>query len=324
MLLMFSTLIVGCSKEDFEDVDSTGLPTPKANEIYYTTTNGNFLDLSSKEWFNTTVTSHTVKNDSIFVLTFIKDLEEVPFQMFAYYKNLKSIRLPNNIKRIRWGSFESCSNLINVNIPEGVKVIDSDTFAGCRSLTSITIPQSVETIPNMVFSGCSNLTSFKGKFASDDNRCLIINNKLVAFACGGIRNYTIPDNVTEISNGALASSGITNITIPESVTTIGFYAFFNCDNLKSITIPKNVTMIKNGAFYGCSSLESVYFQPKKCPEFKKYEYNTDNYRWEDFDDWCLFDNNAENRVIYVPTNSSGYFGTVLRKYSESIVLYDFD
>lgn len=138
MLSVFSTLIVGCSKEDFEDVDSTGLPTPKANEIYYTTTNGKFLDLSSKKWFNTTVTSHTVKNDSIFVLTFIKDLEEIELHMFNLLESnnhfwLKSMRLPEGIKSIGRGAFWRCDDLQCINIPKSVTKIDGAAF--CRRWT---------------------------------------------------------------------------------------------------------------------------------------------------------------------------------------------
>ena len=141
MLSMFSTLIVGCSKEDFEETNSTGfLPTPKANEIYYTTTNGKFLDLSSKKWFNTTVTSHTVKNDSIFVLTFIKDLEEIEYHMFNLSESrndlLKSIRLPEGIKTIGKSAFWS-NPLENINIPKSVTAIGESAFGQSKDFLTI-------------------------------------------------------------------------------------------------------------------------------------------------------------------------------------------
>ena len=50
---------------------------------------------------------------------------------------------------------------------------------------------------------------------------------------------------------------LTNITIPDSVTTIEYQAFCSCDNLTSITIPDSVTTIGEDAFGSCGSLTSI-------------------------------------------------------------------
>jgi len=47
------------------------------------------------------------------------------------------------------------------------------------------------------------------------------------------------------------------VIIPEGVTTIGEYAFYSCELLKTIKIPSKVTAIPGSCFCGCSSLESV-------------------------------------------------------------------
>ena len=57
-----------------------------------------------------------------------------------------------------------------------------------------------------------------------------------------------------------------DIVIPETVafdgiiytvTSIGDYAFWDCDNLRSVTIPNTVRSIGSSAFDGCSSLKNV-------------------------------------------------------------------
>ena len=154
-------------------------------------------------------------------------------------------------------------------------------------LTEYTIPDSVTSIEDGVFTRCSSLHAFYGKFASSDNRCLIVDGSIQAFAPSGLTEYTIPDCVTEIGSSVfdgcvnLASiaipdgvtsigwfafrgcRGLTKITIPSSVTYIGWYAFDGCTNIKSVTIPNSVTRIGSAAFKDCSSLTSVVINNPK-------------------------------------------------------------
>ena len=136
-----------------------------------------------------------------------------------------------------------------------VTTIRFEAFGGCSNLTSVTIPDSVTTIWATAFGGCSSLREFNGKYASEDGRCLIVDDTLNSFAPAGLTEYTIPDSVTIIGNYAFYScSSLTSVTIPDSVTTIGAWAFRGCSSLTSVTIPDSVTTIGGSAFSGCSSL----------------------------------------------------------------------
>ena len=181
----------------------------------------------------------------------------------------------------------------------------------CTSLTSVTIGNSVTSIGEGVFYYCSSLTAFYGKFASADNRCLIIDGVLRFFACNGLTEYTIPESVTSIGSYAFDScssltsitipdsvtsigssafsscSSLTSVTIPDSVTSIGEYAFYDCSSLTSVTIPDSVTSIGYEAFYSCSSLKEVYCKPTTPPR----------------GDNSIFYGNASGRKIYVPRAS---------------------
>lgn len=126
-------------------------------------------------------------------------------------------------------------------------------------LTSISIPNSVTSIGENAFYGCSSLNtvtinsnSILGKYYSADSNLKNVFGEQV-------KTYIIGDSVTNIGFYAFYEcNNLTSITIPNSVTSIGYYAFYNCWRLTSITIPISVTRISGHAFFGCTGLTAVH------------------------------------------------------------------
>ena len=244
------------------------------NQIWYTSVNGEIVEPYSGEYNEyaeaiTTFGANIVSNtyvDGKGVIEFDGDVTIIGDAAFLDCDNIKNIILPNSITTIGGVSFNDCDNIEVITIPESVTTIGSANWYG----------------GGQTFRSCDNLREFRGKFATEDGRCLIIDNVLTCFAAAGLTEYVIPHCVTTIGNHAFKDciklesitipdsvttigrfafgycNCLINLTIPDSVTTIGEWAFSGCSNLTSITIPDSVTTIGEGAFYNCSSLNAVH------------------------------------------------------------------
>ena len=170
--------------------------------------------------------------------------------------SLTSVTIPNSVTMIGNYVFAWCDSLASVTIGDSVTTIGDYAFKYCSSLTSVTIPDSVTEIGKGAFCNCTNLQEFKGKLASEDGRGIIIDGVFELFAPAGLAEYTIPNSVTTIGDGAFWDcDSLTSVTIPDSVTTIGEDAFYRCYSLTSVTIPDSVTAIGWHAFNRCSNLQ---------------------------------------------------------------------
>ena len=162
------------------------------------------------------------------------------------------------------------------SIPEGVKEIGAGTISYSEynesELAELRIPDSVTSVAEGAISRLPNLKAIYSQFATKDNRCLIMDGKLLAFAPAGLTTYSIPEGVKEIGEWVFYCYGLTDITIPDGVETIGLCAFmssgltsvnipdgvktigdyaFESSGLTSVNISDGVKTIGDGAFYGC-------------------------------------------------------------------------
>ena len=185
-------------------------------------------------------------------------------------EGLSSYTIPNNVTKIGWASFSLCSQIKNITIPNSVISIESGAFWSCTSLETITIPNSVENIGEYAFPYCNNLSAFYGKFASDDNRCLIVNNVLNSFAPKGLTSYSIPNNIVKIDSNTISGfDQLQTITIPSSVETINFRCLFECPNLSKVYCESLIPPMLGGeVLEGTSTSLKIYVPTSSVEAYK--------------------------------------------------------
>ena len=305
-----------------------------SNAILYTTSDNQVVTPHKTNVFGAKIASNTYEK-GVGIIRFDAPVTSIGEEAFYNCSRLASITIPDSVTTIGAYAFAGCSSLTSITIPDSVTTIGDYAFNVCEAITSvtlgksvehigfkafddcigiteITIPDSVKTIDVQAFCYCTGLSSFKGKFASKDGKCLIVNGKLIAFAigCKNVGKYVIPDGVTDITNYSVYfCQSLSSVVIPESVIRIGEGAFKDCRNLKSVTIGGNVRHIETDAFYLCGSLTSVYCKATTPPAGGSY----------------MFNSNASGRKINVPMESVNAYKSALywSGYASSIIGYYF-
>ena len=203
-------------------------------KITYTSTDNKVVTPYLAAAFDAEIVSNTYEN-GVGTILFDNPVTKVGDEAFCDCANLKSLVLPDSVTELGGWAFFGCVYLENIALSNRLKTIGDAAFSSCSTLSSITIPQSVEHVGDSAFYGCSGMLGYYGKFASEDNRCLIIDNTLRHFAPKGLDSYTIPNGITAIAHDAFYESlRLKSVTIPQSVTSIGEYAFYYCESLKSV------------------------------------------------------------------------------------------
>lgn len=168
---------------------------------------------------------------------------------------IKSVIIPDSVKRIGKSAFEDCNKLEEITIPESVTTIDDSAFLRCTGLISVTIPDSVTYLGRGAFAYCMSLKSV----SISDNIKSIDNS--VFYRCSGLESVIIPDGVETIGPGAFDyCHKLSSVTIPDSVKTIETEAFYFCKSLhlESIIVPESVTAIDELAFAECKHTVVYY------------------------------------------------------------------
>ncbi len=137
------------------------------------------------------------------------------------------------------------------------KYIYENNFQNAKRIEKIVLQDTVDatSIPCFFAKNCQEL---KEVIIENSEKITKISES-VFDCCYALKEFTIPQNVTEIGYRAFALCRFNSIEIPQKVETIGGYAFFKCTNITSVAFPDSVNSIGEYSFKGCSNLKEVKF-----------------------------------------------------------------
>ena len=191
------------------------------NTITYLSSNNKAIPVSTLDGFGADLVANQYdKNANIGKLVFSAPVTAIPSMAFSGAATLKSIDLPESVKKIGKNAFAN-SGLTSIKIPKGVQSIDNDAFVGCTSLSRVLI---------------DNLSSW----------CEILfgNANANPLSCAG--ELYLGDKL------------VTDLVIPENVSFVDDYAFYGAKCLKTVSVPETLSGFGVNVFYGCDSLNKVF------------------------------------------------------------------
>ena len=148
---------------------------------------------------------------------------------FAGNTALEEVIVPEGVRSIEAGCFDSCTHLRSVRLPRTLWHIGARAFRGCTSLESLVLPGEVSSIGADAFRSCSSLA-----------------------------RVVLPDSLKHLEDGAFSNcAALQEVLFSESLRELGRYSFKDCASLVEVFLPEGLEVIPEGAFEGCTWLRGV-------------------------------------------------------------------
>ncbi len=211
----------------------------------------------------------TKKNARVRSVEIPESVKKIGARAFAGCVNLQSVRLPEKLESIGEQAFALCENLDELYLP-AVSEIGNLAFYNCGSFEKVEILHPEVRFNNLAFHGCTikEITASVSVIAalpkSKVEKVTLIQGESIPnslfYGCATLKEVEFPKDVEEIhSNAFYMCSALEEAELPEGITLLGDSVFSGCENLKRITLPRTLTSVGKYLFVNCACLGEIRF-----------------------------------------------------------------
>lgn len=174
---------------------------------------------------------------------------------YAFFAcRFSSIKLPQNLRRIKNSAFAFCYPLSSIDLPENLQRIGANAFYACENLNKISLPESLKRISASAFID----TNASFEVDADNPRYEVVDGQLIDWQTRTLLLYLknrenilvkVPKGVEIIAKKAFAgSTSLKGVHLPEGLKHIHKKAFKDCSELSIINLPDSLISIGDNAF----------------------------------------------------------------------------
>ena len=113
------------------------------------------------------------------------------------HHNIKSVKLPDSLKKIEEAAFFRCVDLIDIQFGNGLECIGKNAFSSCIGLEEIVLPDSLRVIESQAFANCSNLKNIVF------NEGLQVIEQSAFYVCKNLNNFVLPKSLRVVGDESL-------------------------------------------------------------------------------------------------------------------------
>lgn len=160
---------------------------------------------------------------------------------FADNTTLRSVILPDSVRRIESAAFKNCYRLSSVGLGSNMEVVGVSSFENCISLRKIVFPDTAMCIGPSAFEKCTLLTDVDlGKGMEEIAEG--------AFKkCKSLKEITLPESLQKFDLQAFEGSGVRALYVPKNVFYITSMELSRRSPVKKIEVdPRNPHLYSKG------------------------------------------------------------------------------
>lgn len=168
---------------------------------------------------------------------YLKNTEDIGDYAFSGCTGLKSITIPEYVKKIGTGAFSGCENIGFAVLPDHLSTLPMSVFEGCTSLKRFNVPETLISVGYRAFEGTKWYQQQKDGFVYIGSRILYGYKPKGGIASPENKEVlSIKEGTVSVSPSALTNAYVTELTIPASLQYLDGNALYPRYCLESIAV----------------------------------------------------------------------------------------